>query len=432
MRSLVLSFCPLAASLLLASCSGGSSSSPSPSNRPPVISGTPATSVVAGDEYVFLPTASDADGDTLSFSIQGQPAWADFDPVTGELSAMTAPGDIGTYANIVISASDGQASSSLTPFAIVVQEEGSPPSSGSCDALNRDIPDPCSHFGYDMFAAHGIDEKITGDQAGDRAITAMGTPGDPYVVDARGATFGRLGLTGQYAILLGGTVNAGPGNGPFISAQCNYCTLIDVEVIGPKADAGHSAAVDLASNTLWFGGSIHGFGDNRQLAAEQDFHGIKTVGVSDIWIIDAEIYDNSGDSVQVGDASRGSASRIYISGGYMHHNRENGVDIKDSLGVVVSGVLMEGFRPTSSSPGEAIILHDAARDARILDNNLNDTTLGIVSSGESGHIIDGNTIEALEVGIQLRNTRDITVKNNVISAPIRIERQDGVTGDVQE
>jgi hypothetical protein len=386
---------------------------------------------VVGDEYVFLPTASDPDGDTLSFSIQGQPAWAEFDPNTGELTAITAPSDVGTYANIVISASDGEASSSLEPFAIVVHE-GFPPSSGSCDGLNRDIPDPCSHFGYDMFAAHAIDEEIIGDHAGDYAITAMGTPGDPYVVDARNATFRRVGLTGQYAILLGGTVNAEPGGGPFLSAQCNYCALIDVEVMGPKVDSGHSTAVNLSSNTLWFGGSIHGFGDNRQLAAEQDFHGLKPLGVSDIWIIDAEIYDNSGDSIQVGDASRGMASRIYISGGYMHHNRENAIDIKDSLGVVVSGVLMEGFRPTGSSPGEAVILHDAARDARILDNILTDTTLGIVSSGESGHIIDGNTIVALDVGIQLRNTREITVTNNVISAPTRIEVQGGVTGTVQD
>ena len=397
-----------------------------------MISGAPATSVIAGDEYLFLPTASDPDGDTLSFSIVGQPAWADFDPTTGELSAVTAPSDIGTYPNIVISASDGQASSSLNPFAIVVQEEGSPPSSGSCDGVNREIPDPCSHFGYDMFAAHAIDEKVTGDHAGDYAITAMGTPGDPYVIDARAATFDRLGLTGQYAILLGGTVNAGPGAGPFLGAECNYCALIGIDVIGPKVDSGHSTAVNLASNTLWFGGSIHGFGDNRQMAAEQDFHGLKPVGVSDIWIMDAEIYDNSGDSIQIGDASRGLASRIYISGGFMHHNRENAIDIKDSLDVVVSGVLMEGFRPTGSSPGEAVILHDDARNARILDNVLTDTTLGIVSSGQSGHIIDGNTIEALDVGIQLRNTQNITVTNNVITAPTRIEVQGGVTGTVQE
>jgi pectate lyase len=310
--------------------------------------------------------------------------------------------------------------------------EGPPPSDVSCAGLSRGIPDPCAHFGYDIFAEYAVDQVISGNHGGTYEITAIGTPGDPYVVDARNATFVRAGVTGQYAIVIGGTVNAGSGNGPHFGAQCNYCVMVDVEVSGPGTDTGHSSAVNLASNTAWLRGSIHGFGDNRQNAGEQDFHGIKTVGVSDIWIIDAEIYDNSGDSIQVGDASRGSASRIYVSGGYMHHNRENAIDIKDSLDIVVSGVRMEGFRPTSSSPGEAVILHDDARNARVLDNVILDSTLGIVSSGESGHIIDGNDINALSVGIQLRNTQNITVTNNTVTAPRRIEVQGGITGTVQQ
>lgn len=438
MTSLVACYCRpagLVASLLLAGCSGGSNSSapPTPSNRPPAISGTPVTSVTVGEEYLFLPTASDADGDPLTFAIERKPAWAEFDQATGRLSATPGAADIGSYTAIVISVSDGQASSSLAPFDVAVQSAGEPPSSGSCSDLNREIPDPCTHFGYDIFGAHAIDLEIpAGFHDGDYAITAIGTPGDPYVVDARNATFRRAGLTGQYAILLGGTVNADTGSGPFFGAQCNYCAMIGVEVAGPGVDAGHSSAVELSSNTLWFGGSIHGFGDNRQLAPEQDFHGIKPLGVSDIWIIEAEIYDNSGDSIQVGDASRGSASRIYVSGGRMHHNRENAIDIKNSRDVVISGVRMDGFRPTSSSPGEAVILHDDARDAQILDNIITDSTFGIVSSGHSGHIIDGNDIEALDVGIQLRSTQNITVTNNTITAPTRIEEQGGVTGTVQD
>lgn len=309
---------------------------------------------------------------------------------------------------------------------------GPPPSSVSCGALNRGIPDPCAHFGFDIFANYAVDRVITGNHGGDYEISAMGSPGDPYVVDARNATFTRAGLTGQYAILIGGTVNAGSGNGEHFGTNCNYCVVVDMEVSGPGTDSGHSAAVGLSSNTAWVRGSIHGFGDNRQNAREQDFHGIKTVGVSDIWIIDAEIYDNSGDSVQVGDASRGSANRIYISGGYMHHNRENAIDIKDSQDIVVSGVRMEGFRPTSSSPGEAMILHDDARNARVFDNVILDSTLGIVSSGLSGHVIDGNDVRALSVGIQLRNTQNITVTNNTVNAPTRIQVQGGVSGTVQQ
>ena len=49
-------------------------------NRPPVISGSPATSVTVGQAYSFTPTASDPDGQALSFSIANRPSWATFRP----------------------------------------------------------------------------------------------------------------------------------------------------------------------------------------------------------------------------------------------------------------------------------------------------------------------------------------------------------------
>ena len=112
-------------------------------------------------------------------------------------------------------------------------------------------------------------------------------------------------------------------------------------------------------------------------------------------------------------------------------DRENAVDIKDSRDVVVSGVLMEGFRPTSSSPGEAVIIHDDAFDARVFNNIIRDTTIGLVSSGKSGHIIQDNNIDAISIGIQLRNTTNITVTGNTIVAPTPVDVQGGVTGNVQ-
>lgn len=87
-----------------------------PSNSPPVISGSPATSAMAGDSFSFRPTASDADGDSLGFSISNKPAWASFSSSTGTLSGVA---QAGTYPGIVITVSDGQASQSLT-FSLVV------------------------------------------------------------------------------------------------------------------------------------------------------------------------------------------------------------------------------------------------------------------------------------------------------------------------
>jgi hypothetical protein len=93
---------------------------PPPVNTAPVISGKPAGSVNAGSNYRFQPSASDADGDTLTFSISGKPAWASFNAATGVLSGTPFNADAGTYTNIVISVSDGVAVASLPAFSIQV------------------------------------------------------------------------------------------------------------------------------------------------------------------------------------------------------------------------------------------------------------------------------------------------------------------------
>jgi hypothetical protein len=91
-----------------------------PTNRPPVISGTPSTSVMQGTAYVFQPTASDADGNSLTFSITNAPSWATFNATTGRLQGTPGPGHVGTTSNIVIRASDGTASTALPAFSITV------------------------------------------------------------------------------------------------------------------------------------------------------------------------------------------------------------------------------------------------------------------------------------------------------------------------
>lgn len=94
-------------------------------NNAPTISGTPATSVNAGSAYSFRPTASDGDGDTLTFTVANRPAWAIFSSATGQLSGTPAAASVGTYSNIVISVSDGRASRALAAFSITVTDVSS-------------------------------------------------------------------------------------------------------------------------------------------------------------------------------------------------------------------------------------------------------------------------------------------------------------------
>ena len=85
-----------------------------------VLSGTPATSVTAAHYYAFQPGVSGA-GKALTFSITNKPSWAQFNTGTGRLSGTPLPQtNVGTYSNILISASDGTARAYLAPFSITV------------------------------------------------------------------------------------------------------------------------------------------------------------------------------------------------------------------------------------------------------------------------------------------------------------------------
>lgn len=104
---------------LLAACGGGGgggSSGPDgpPANRAPTISAPADSSVLVGRELVISPTASDPDGQALSFSVANRPAWLSFNASTGELRGTPQAADVGTYSGIQVTVSDGQAQASAT------------------------------------------------------------------------------------------------------------------------------------------------------------------------------------------------------------------------------------------------------------------------------------------------------------------------------
>jgi hypothetical protein len=87
-----------------------------------MISGSPDTALVVGTSWSFQPKVSNPDGKTLTFSIQGKPAWASFSTSTGRLSG--TPTAAGSYGPITITVSDGQVHDSLAPFTLQVAEPG--------------------------------------------------------------------------------------------------------------------------------------------------------------------------------------------------------------------------------------------------------------------------------------------------------------------
>src|SRR5687768_3976748 len=120
--------------VLLGGCGGGggggssdtSNANPPPpssgTNVAPTISGSPASSVVAGQAYSFQPSAADSNGDQLTFSVTNLPGWATFNASTGGISGTPTAAQVGAYSNITVSVSDGTANATLAAFSITVSD----------------------------------------------------------------------------------------------------------------------------------------------------------------------------------------------------------------------------------------------------------------------------------------------------------------------
>jgi len=130
-------------STALVSCGGGSDShSPSTTNRPPTLTGTPSTTATVGSPYSFQPAGDDANGDTLTYSIVGKPSWATFSSTSGLLSGTPTSSDVGVTTGIVIGVSDGQGGAvSLPAFTITVTE----PTGGTTDFCSGLVQDKAAH-----------------------------------------------------------------------------------------------------------------------------------------------------------------------------------------------------------------------------------------------------------------------------------------------
>jgi len=89
------------------------------------ISGTPITSVAENRYYGFQSWATDTDKRPVTYAIRNKPSWATFDTKYGHLYGIPTAANVGTYANIVIYATDGLSTAYLPAFNITVTGTGS-------------------------------------------------------------------------------------------------------------------------------------------------------------------------------------------------------------------------------------------------------------------------------------------------------------------
>jgi hypothetical protein len=123
--------CLILTSALLTGCGGGggggdSSSNVNPpsssTNAAPTVTGTPGSTAVVGQAYSFAPTAADANSDPLTYTVANLPPWATFNAQTGAITGTPTAAQVGSYANITVTVSDGTANASVGPFTITVSD----------------------------------------------------------------------------------------------------------------------------------------------------------------------------------------------------------------------------------------------------------------------------------------------------------------------
>jgi hypothetical protein len=121
--------CLLLTSALLTGCGGGGGDSSSNVNPPtsstnaaPTMTGSPGSTAVVGQAYSFQPAAADANGDALTFTVANLPAWATFSAQTGRITGTPTAAQVGAYANITVTVSDGTANATVGPFTITVSD----------------------------------------------------------------------------------------------------------------------------------------------------------------------------------------------------------------------------------------------------------------------------------------------------------------------
>jgi hypothetical protein len=125
--------CLIVVTFSMPGCGGSSSGSPAAAATAPAqtaptnpttlgLSGNPTSSIVVGTTYSFSPSVTAPTGRKLTYSVENKPVWASFDTTSGALSGTPAAPNVGTYANIVISVTDGSATASLAGFPITVTD----------------------------------------------------------------------------------------------------------------------------------------------------------------------------------------------------------------------------------------------------------------------------------------------------------------------
>lgn len=175
-------------------------------------------------------------------------------------------------------------------------------------------------------------------------------------------------------------------NGPTTYAALRHCDISGNPLkggIGANGTAGNDVSSLLISDNY-----IHHNGD-VEAVGDQDVHG---VGIGrnahHIWVLDNEMYANSGDGCQVNatsEALKTTTHHIYIGRNNSHGNKQGGAWTKQAQDVIVSQNTFHDCRFSASTPDGAATGFQYGPDrVWFLANTIYNADLGIMGGSDSG------------------------------------------------
>ncbi len=121
-----------------------------PPNRPPVFKSTPLVDANVNADYSYTAFATDADGDTVTYSLTGAPVGMDINSATGQIQ-WTPSGNQASLSDVTVMVSDGHGGSAIQSFSILVLGDRD-------NAAPVFVSDPVTHF-----ALPGLSNTPVGD-----------------------------------------------------------------------------------------------------------------------------------------------------------------------------------------------------------------------------------------------------------------------------
>ena len=236
----------------------------------------------------------------------------------------------------------------------------------------------------------GGSRYVTGTGTAEAPIVIMGNPAEPPHFATKLCVLQGASYVIVENIEFDGTLNDYAGmdivQGAYHVAVRN-CDLHDrqgtcLQIYGSVDEPVHDVVV--------FNCRVH---DNGDWLAEydQDYHGINVKAfASYVWVLDNELYHNSGNGIQV---NAGSLERLplthhlYIARNEGHHNKQAAIALKQCSDAIVSQNAVHDQRPIGESPsdwGSGVGFQYGPENVWFLCNHIYDCCYGIYAGSTSG------------------------------------------------